>query len=107
MKDGRRVTLISNAHEGGRRTDGELLFHADHVFMPQPLKAISLYAMLLPSRPPFDEPVVKYLDAFHQQAIAGEDGPLVEELLQELVQSIASRPQSASFLLLGLGLPQK
>jgi taurine dioxygenase len=47
-RDSREFTLISNMHEGGRLPDGELLFHADHMFMPHPLKAISLYSLAAP-----------------------------------------------------------
>jgi taurine dioxygenase len=47
-RDSREFTLISNMHEGGRLPDGELLFHADHMFMPRPLKAISLYSIAAP-----------------------------------------------------------
>lgn len=50
MKGGRRFTYVSNVHEGGRVPDGELLFHADHMFMEHPLKAISLYSLMVPSR---------------------------------------------------------
>lgn len=49
MKGDRKFTLISNAHQDGRLPDGELLFHADHMFYPNPLRAISLYAMMVPS----------------------------------------------------------
>ncbi len=45
MKGGRKFTLISNVHVGGRLPDGELLFHTDHMYFESPLKAISLYAM--------------------------------------------------------------
>ncbi|GAA4338458.1 TauD/TfdA family dioxygenase [Pigmentiphaga soli] len=50
MKGGKRFTLISNVHPEGRLPDGELLFHADHMFLPHPLKAISLYAMAVPAQ---------------------------------------------------------
>lgn len=50
MKDGRKFTHISNAHADGRLPDGELLYHADHMFLETPLKAISLYALQAPSR---------------------------------------------------------
>ena len=49
MKGNKRFTYISNVAADGRLPDGELLFHADHMFMPHPLKAISLYAMAVPS----------------------------------------------------------
>jgi taurine dioxygenase len=50
MKDGRKFTHISNIHADGRLPTGELLFHADHMFLEVPLKAISLYALAVPSR---------------------------------------------------------
>jgi len=50
MQGGKRFTLISNVHAEGRLPDGELLFHADHMFMESPLKAISLYGMVVPSK---------------------------------------------------------
>ncbi len=50
MKDGRKFTHISNVHADGRLPTGELLFHADHMFLDTPLKAISLYALAVPSR---------------------------------------------------------
>jgi taurine dioxygenase len=50
MKDGRKFTHISNIHADGRLPTGELLFHADHMFLETPLKAISLYALAVPSK---------------------------------------------------------
>ena len=50
MGGGKRFTLISNMHPQGRLPDGELLFHADHMFLPHPLKAISLYALAVPAQ---------------------------------------------------------
>lgn len=50
MKDGRKFSHISNAHADGRLPDGELLYHADHMFLETPLKAISLYALQVPLR---------------------------------------------------------
>ncbi|MGE0386339.1 MAG: TauD/TfdA dioxygenase family protein [Gammaproteobacteria bacterium] len=49
MKGGRKFSLISNQHTDGKIGDGELLFHADLMFMPAPLRAIALYAMVVPS----------------------------------------------------------
>ncbi len=49
MNEARKYTHISNVHADGRLPNGELLFHADHMFLKQPLKAISLYAMMVPS----------------------------------------------------------
>jgi taurine dioxygenase len=40
---------ISNAVEGGAFPTGELLFHLDHVFYPDIMKAIALYALDVPS----------------------------------------------------------
>lgn len=50
MKDGRKFTHISNVHADGRLPTGELLFHADHMFLDTPLRAISLCALAVPSR---------------------------------------------------------
>lgn len=50
MKSGRPFSYISNVHSDGTLRDGELLFHADLSFFPEPLKAISLYAMHVPSQ---------------------------------------------------------
>jgi len=47
---GRKFSYVSNQHADGTLRDGELLFHADHSFLPWPLKAISLYAMEVPAR---------------------------------------------------------
>lgn len=47
---GRKFSYVSNQHADGTLRDGELLFHADHSFLPWPLKAISLYAMQTPKR---------------------------------------------------------
>jgi taurine dioxygenase len=44
----RKFSYVSNQHVDGTLRDGELLFHADHSFLPWPLKAISLYAMQTP-----------------------------------------------------------
>ena len=48
MKKGRNYSHISNTLPDGRLPNGELIFHADHMFLKQPLKAISLYAMQVP-----------------------------------------------------------
>jgi taurine dioxygenase len=40
---------ISNVAKNGRLPDGELLFHADQMFLDHPLKAISLYGMQVPA----------------------------------------------------------
>jgi len=51
MKQGgeRKFSFIGNQHSDGKLRDGELLFHADHTFFPQPLKAISLYSLAAPT----------------------------------------------------------
>jgi alpha-ketoglutarate-dependent taurine dioxygenase len=49
MKDGRKFTHISNQHADGRLPEGELLYHADHMFLDKPLRAISLYALEAPN----------------------------------------------------------
>lgn len=49
MQHGGKVMHISNAHKDGAFPTGELLFHSDHVFFKNPLKAIALYAMAVPS----------------------------------------------------------
>jgi alpha-ketoglutarate-dependent taurine dioxygenase len=41
---------ISNAVEGGAFPNGELLFHLDHVFYADIMKAIALYALEVPSK---------------------------------------------------------
>jgi taurine dioxygenase len=43
-----KLTHISNAHQDGRLPEGELLYHADHMFRDVSLKAISLYALEVP-----------------------------------------------------------
>ena len=42
--------MISNVHEGGHLPNGELLFHSDGMFLEKPLKALSLYALQVPSQ---------------------------------------------------------
>jgi len=49
MKHARDYMHISNAVEGGAFPNGELLFHADHVFYEKIMKAIALYALDVPS----------------------------------------------------------
>lgn len=49
MKNGRKTMRISNAHKDGAFPTGELLFHSDHVFFANPLKAIALYAEAVPT----------------------------------------------------------
>ena len=46
-----KSSLVSNAHEGGQFGSGELSFHSDLSFTPHILKARSLHALMLPSRP--------------------------------------------------------
>lgn len=48
MKDGRQFVYISNVHADGRVPNGELFFHSDHMFLNEPLKAISLYSIEAP-----------------------------------------------------------
>jgi len=48
MKHGRKIMHISNVVEGGAFPYGELLFHSDHVFFEQPLRAIALYGEIVP-----------------------------------------------------------
>ena len=48
MKDGRQFTYISNVHTDGRVPNGELFYHSDHMFLDEPLKAISLYSIEAP-----------------------------------------------------------
>ena len=48
MKSGRKFTYISNVHTDGRLPDGELFYHSDHMFLREPLKGISLYAIEAP-----------------------------------------------------------
>ena len=48
MKGEKKVTHISNVHSDGRLPAGELLYHADHIFLDTSLKAISLYALEVP-----------------------------------------------------------
>lgn len=48
MKDGRKFTYISNVHSDGRLPEGELFYHSDHMFLREPLKGISLYAIEAP-----------------------------------------------------------
>jgi taurine dioxygenase len=45
-----KTMLISNVHKGGHIGNGELLFHSDGMFLEAPLKAISLYALSVPSK---------------------------------------------------------
>lgn len=45
-----KTMMISNAHAGGHLPNGELLFHSDGMFHNAPLKAISLYALIVPSK---------------------------------------------------------
>ena len=47
--DGAKTMMISNAHVGGHLPEGELYFHSDGMFYDSPLKAISLYAQIVPS----------------------------------------------------------
>jgi taurine dioxygenase len=49
MKHGRDFMHISNTVPGGAVPNGELLFHSDHVFFEKIMKAISLYAVEVPS----------------------------------------------------------
>lgn len=49
MKHGGKTMKISNADKDGALPDGELLFHCDQVYFSQPLKAIALYAVAVPS----------------------------------------------------------
>jgi alpha-ketoglutarate-dependent taurine dioxygenase len=50
MRHARDYMHISNAMEGGAFPNGELLFHLDHVFYDDIMKAIVLYALDVPSR---------------------------------------------------------
>ena len=52
MKQGgdRKFSFIGNVHDEGKLRDGELYFHSDHTFFTHPLKAISLYALAVPSK---------------------------------------------------------
>ena len=50
MKGGRQFTYISNVHADGRLPEGELFYHSDHMFLQNPLKGISLYAIEAPRR---------------------------------------------------------
>ena len=50
VADSDKTMMISNVHEGGHLPNGELLFHSDGMFMDKPLKAISLYALAVPSK---------------------------------------------------------
>jgi taurine dioxygenase len=52
MREGRtrKYSFIGNVHSEGKLRDGELLFHSDHTFLPNPLKAISLYSLAAPSK---------------------------------------------------------
>lgn len=45
-----QTTMISNVHEGGRLPNGELLFHTDGMFFNNPLRAIALFALQVPSK---------------------------------------------------------
>ena len=45
----RDSALVSNARPDGVLGDGEMLFHADHTFFRNPLKALALHALELPS----------------------------------------------------------
>jgi alpha-ketoglutarate-dependent taurine dioxygenase len=45
-----KTMMISNVHEGGHLPNGELLFHSDGMFLERPLKALSLYALHVPSK---------------------------------------------------------
>jgi len=47
----KRSSLVSNAHPDGMFGTGELSFHSDLSFTPHILKARSLHALMLPSRP--------------------------------------------------------
>jgi taurine dioxygenase len=52
MKKGgdRKFSFIGNQHNDGTLRDGELLFHSDHTFFKNPLKAIALYSLAAPSK---------------------------------------------------------
>lgn len=45
-----KTMMISNVHRGGHLPNGELLFHSDGMFLERPLKALSLYALHVPSK---------------------------------------------------------
>lgn len=49
MSHGGKVMFISNTREDGALPNGELLFHSDHCFFEHPLKALSLYALEVPT----------------------------------------------------------
>lgn len=49
MAHGGKIMHVSNAHADGALPNGELLFHADHIFFEHPLKAIALYGVAVPS----------------------------------------------------------
>jgi alpha-ketoglutarate-dependent taurine dioxygenase len=49
MKEGRQIMYISNVHDDGVLPDGEIYFHTDHSHFEHPLKAIALYAQIIPS----------------------------------------------------------
>lgn len=49
-EDTDKTMMISNVHKGGHLPNGELLFHSDGMFHNKPLKAISLYALAVPSQ---------------------------------------------------------
>lgn len=46
--DGTGATLVSNRDPAGRIREGRLLFHSDLAFTPEPILAISLYAIEVP-----------------------------------------------------------
>lgn len=50
MNHGGKVMFISNTRDDGALPNGELLFHSDHCFYEHPLKALTLYAMEVPSK---------------------------------------------------------
>lgn len=47
--DGSGATLVSNRDPAGRIREGRLLFHSDLAFTPEPILAISLYAIEVPT----------------------------------------------------------
>jgi len=50
MRQDQKLSYVSNTLDKGILRDGELLFHADFMFMERPLKAIALYALEVPAQ---------------------------------------------------------
>lgn len=50
MPGGRTHAFVSNAVKDGFLRDGEIFFHADQTYFSPPMKAISLYAIEIPSQ---------------------------------------------------------